>query len=53
MTEEERRSYAEELSVAKVGSICTVCGKIFRNREALDNHILTTKMPGNSILLLF
>ncbi len=50
MSQEERLRYAEELSMSSVGSICTVCGKIFRNREALENHILTTKMPGHGLL---
>jgi hypothetical protein len=33
------------------GPLCTVCGKIFKTREALDFHIMYTKLPGHEILV--
>ena len=50
MTEEERQVYEESVIEKKLGSFCTVCGKVFRNRDALDFHIMTTKMPGHGVL---
>lgn len=50
MTEEERSAYEDTISEKKLGAICTVCGKVFRNRDALDFHIMTTKMPNHGVL---
>jgi hypothetical protein len=50
MTEEERMQYEETISDKKLGAICSVCGKVFRNRDALDFHVMTTKMPGHGVL---
>ena len=50
MTEEERAAFEDDLNTKNLGSVCSVCGKVFRNKDALEFHIMTTKMAGHKIL---
>ena len=38
------------MSDANLGLLCNVCGKIFKSRDALDFHIMYTKLPGHDVL---
>ena len=50
LTDEQKQMVAEEMSDANLGLLCNVCGKIFKSRDALDFHIMYTKLPGHDIL---
>ena len=32
---------------SKLGVLCNVCGKMLKNKDALNFHIMNTKLPGN------
>ena len=51
MTDVEKQQFADEVGVKKLGCMWDVCGKVFKNRDALEFHILSTKMPGHDVLL--
>ena len=38
------------MSDANLGLLCNVCGKIFKSRDALDFHIMYTKLSGHDVL---
>ena len=50
LTDEQKQLVAEEMSDANLGLLCNVCGKIFKSKDALDFHIMYTKLPGHDIL---
>ena len=47
---EQKQLVADEMSDANLGLLCNVCGKIFKSRDALDFHIMYTKLPGHDVL---
>ena len=51
LTEEQKQIVAEEMNEANLGPICSVCGKVFKTKDALDFHIMYTKLPGHDVLL--
>lgn len=50
LTEEQKLQVAEQMSESNLGLLCNVCGKIFKSRDALDFHIMYTKLPGHDVL---
>lgn len=50
LSEEQKQLVADEMSDANLGPLCTVCGKIFKSKDALDFHIMYTKLPGHDVL---
>ena len=50
LTDEQKQMVAEEMSDANLGLLCNVCGKIFKSRDALDFHIMYTKLPGHDVV---
>ena len=32
---------------SKLGSLCNICGKMLKNKDALNFHIMNTKLPGH------
>ena len=50
LTEEQKQMVTEEMADANLGLLCNVCGKIFKSKDALDFHIMYTKLPGHDIL---
>ena len=50
LTEEQKQLVVDEMSGANLGLLCNVCGKIFKSRDALDFHIMYTKLPGHDVL---
>ena len=50
LTDEQKQLVADEMSDANLGLLCNVCGKIFKSRDALDFHIMYTKLPGHDVL---
>ena len=51
LTDEQKQMVAEEMNTANLGPICSVCGKVFKTKDALDFHIMYTKLPGHDVLL--
>ena len=50
LTEEQKQIVADEMNDANLGLLCNVCGKIFKSKDALDFHIMYTKLPGHDVL---
>ena len=50
LTDKQKQLVADEMSDANLGLLCNVCGKIFKSRDALDFHIMYTKLPGHDVL---
>ena len=50
LSEEQKQLVQEEMNEANLGLLCNVCGKIYKSKDALDFHIMYTKMPGHDIL---
>ena len=50
LTEMEKSELKANMADGSLGALCPVCFKIFRNREALEFHILNTKMTGHEAL---
>ena len=50
LSEEQKQIVTEEMNDANLGLLCNVCGKIFKSRDALDFHIMYTKLPGHDVL---
>ena len=47
----EKQQIVEEMANNKLGEMCPVCYKIFRNKDALEFHIMNTKMMGHEDLV--
>jgi hypothetical protein len=37
---------------SKLGVLCNVCGKMLKNKDALNFHIMNTKLPGFNVIKL-
>ena len=51
LEEHEKQQIVEEMTNNKLGEMCPVCYKIFRNKDALEFHIMNTKMLGHEELV--
>ena len=51
LEEHEKQQIVEEMTNNKLGEMCLVCYKIFRNKDALEFHIMNTKMLGHEELV--
>lgn len=51
LTAEQKQIVTEEMVESRLGALCNVCGKIFKNKEALDFHIMYTKLPGHDLVV--
>ena len=51
LEEHEKQQIVEEMTNSKLGEMCPVCYKIFRNKDALEFHIMNTKMSGHEQLV--
>ena len=51
LEDHEKEQIVQEMTNNKLGEMCHVCYKIFRNKDALEFHIMNTKMPGHELLV--
>ena len=51
LEDHEKEQIVQEMTNSKLGEMCLVCYKIFRNKDALEFHIMNTKMPGHEFLV--
>ena len=51
LEDHERQQIVQEMANSKLGEMCPVCYKIFRNKDALEFHIMNTKMMGHESLV--
>jgi len=50
LSDEQKLIVTLEMNDANLGLLCNVCGKIFKSKDALDFHIMYTKLPGHDVL---
>ena len=51
LSDEEKALVATAMTESKLGVLCNVCGKMLKNRDALNFHIMNTKLPGHEAAL--
>ena len=51
LTDAEKHQVATEMQESKLGVLCNVCGKMLKNKDALNFHIMNTKLPGHEAAL--
>ena len=51
LSEEEKHLVTVEMQESKLGVLCNVCGKMLKNKDALNFHIMNTKLPGHEAAL--